>query len=250
MGSAAMDQGGDLALGFSASSSSINPQIRYAGRLASDPVNTLGQGEAHLFDGTGSQTGTQNRWGDYSDMTVDPVDDCTFWYTQEYYQTTGTFNWRTRIGSFKFPGCGGIAPSPTPTVVPAATSTPTNTPVAVPTNTPINTPTPNPNSPDFSVSVSPSSNTVARPGSVTYNVTLTSLNGFSGNVNLSVSGLPSQTSGSFNPTSVSLAPNGTGNSTLTITAQRNGPRGTFTLTVTGTNGSTSHSQTVTLVVTR
>jgi hypothetical protein len=79
MGSTAQDQQGNLALGFSASSATIFPQIRYAGRLATDPLNTLGQGEAHLFNGTGSQTGTSNRWGDYSAMTVDPVDDCTFW---------------------------------------------------------------------------------------------------------------------------------------------------------------------------
>src|SRR5260370_40864186 len=76
MGSAAMDHNGDLALGFSASSSSINPQIRYAGRLVTDPVNLLGQGETHLVDGTGSQTDTVNRWGDYSDISIDPVDDC------------------------------------------------------------------------------------------------------------------------------------------------------------------------------
>jgi hypothetical protein len=146
MGSAAMDQNGDLALGFGASSSSINPQIRYAGRLVSDPLNQLAQGEAHLFDGTGSQTVTNNRWGDYSDITVDPVDDCTFWYTTEYYATTTSFNWRTRIGNFKFPSCG---PSATPT--PTTTPTPTNTPVpatatpassATPTNTPTNTSTP------------------------------------------------------------------------------------------------------------
>ena len=89
MGSAAMDFTGNMAVGFSASDATINPQIRYAGRLATDPVNTLAQGEAHLFDGTGSQSGTGNRWGDYSAMTVDPVDDCTFWYTQEYFATNG-----------------------------------------------------------------------------------------------------------------------------------------------------------------
>ena len=104
MGSIASDNQGNIALGFSASSASINPQIRYAGRLTTDPLNTL-SGEQHLFDGTGSQTGTSNRWGDYSDMTVDPVDDCTFYYTNEYYQTTGSFNWRTRIGYFKFAEC-------------------------------------------------------------------------------------------------------------------------------------------------
>jgi hypothetical protein len=101
MGSAAMDGQGNLALGFSASSSSIKPQLRYAGRLATDPINTLGQGEAHLFDGTGSQSGSGNRWGDYSSLTIDPVDDTTFWFTSEYYPTTTSYNWRTRIGSFK-----------------------------------------------------------------------------------------------------------------------------------------------------
>ncbi len=107
MGSAAMDHNGDIALGFSASSSAINPQLRYAGRLATDPLNSLAQGEATLFSGTGSQTGTSNRWGDYSDMTVDPVDDCTFWFTSEYYTVTTSFSWHTRIGSFTMPGCGG-----------------------------------------------------------------------------------------------------------------------------------------------
>ena len=107
MGSVAMDQEGNMALGYTASSSSIFPQIRYTGRLVNDPLNTLPQGEAHLFDGTGAQTDTVNRWGDYSAMTVDPVDDCTFWYTSEYYATTSSFNWRTRIGNFKFDTCGG-----------------------------------------------------------------------------------------------------------------------------------------------
>jgi hypothetical protein len=107
MGSIAMDNQGNMLLGYSASSSTIFPQIRYTGRLSTDPLNTMAQGEAHLFDGTGAQTGTGNRWGDYSDMTVDPVDDQTFWYTQEYYSSTGTFNWRTRIGSFKLAGGGG-----------------------------------------------------------------------------------------------------------------------------------------------
>ena len=120
MGSAAMDKDGNIAIGYSASSATINPQLRYAGRLASDPLNTLGQGEATLFSGTGSQTGTSSRWGDYSDLTIDPVDDCTFWFTSEYYTTTTSFNWRTRIGSFQFPTCGGNpTPTPTPTPTPA-----------------------------------------------------------------------------------------------------------------------------------
>ena len=69
-----------------------------------DPINIL-TGEQHLFDGTGSQTGTDSRWGDYSDLTVDPVGECTFYYTNEYYDTTSSFNWRTRIGYFKFTEC-------------------------------------------------------------------------------------------------------------------------------------------------
>ena len=113
MGSAAMDGSGNLAVGFSASSASIVPGLRYAGRLAGDPLNTLAQGEAVLFAGQGSQSGTSNRWGDYSDLTVDPVDDCTFWYTSEYYPTgVSQFNWRTRIGSFKFATCGSAPTVP------------------------------------------------------------------------------------------------------------------------------------------
>lgn len=110
MGSVAQDQGGNMAMGFSASSATVFPSIRYAGRLVGDPAGTLGQGEATMFAGLGSQTGTGSRWGDYSDLTIDPVDDCTFWYTQEYYPAgTTSFNWRTRIGNFKFPTCNGAA---------------------------------------------------------------------------------------------------------------------------------------------
>src|SRR5260370_24116826 len=127
MGSVAMDQQGNIAVGYSASSASINPQIRYAGRLFTDPLNMLTQAETTLFAGTGSQTGGLNRWGDYSDMTVDPVDDCTFWYTQEYIPANGSFNCRTRIGSFKFPGCGGVL-TPPPTPPPPPTSTPPTPP--------------------------------------------------------------------------------------------------------------------------
>jgi len=148
MGSAAMDQQGNIAIGYSASSGSIFPQIRYAGRLATDPLNSLSQGESTLFAGTGSQTGTSSRWGDYSDITVDPIDNCTFWYTNEYYASTTSFNWRTRIGSFKFAGCGvNPTPTPTPTATPTPTVTPTPTPTPPPTPTPTPTPTPVPNAP-------------------------------------------------------------------------------------------------------
>lgn len=109
MGSISMNGQGDMALGYSASSSTIFPQLRYTGRLASDPLNTLPQGEATLHAGTGAQINTSNRWGDYSDMSVDPVDDCTFWFTSEYYDSTSSFNWRTRVGSFKVGTCGATS---------------------------------------------------------------------------------------------------------------------------------------------
>ena len=105
MGSIAMDQSGNMALGYSVSSTATYPSIRYTGRLALDPLNTM-QAEDSIIAGTGSQTGGLNRWGDYSAMTVDPTDDCTFWFTSEYIKTSGSFNWHTRIASFKFPTCG------------------------------------------------------------------------------------------------------------------------------------------------
>jgi len=105
MGSIAMDHVGNMALGYSLSSTTINPSIRYTGRLTSDPLGTLPQAEVQVIAGSGSQTGTAARWGDYSAMSVDPIDDCTFWYTQEYIQTTGAVSWQTRVASFKFPNC-------------------------------------------------------------------------------------------------------------------------------------------------
>jgi hypothetical protein len=112
MPSLAVDKYGNLLIGYSVSSSSMHPAIRYAGRLAGDPANSLGQGETTLIAGGGGQTvdcGNDpcSRWGDYSSMTVDPVDDCTFWYTTEYYATDGG-NWHTRIGSVRFPLCGVV----------------------------------------------------------------------------------------------------------------------------------------------
>ena len=106
MGSVAMDKSGDLAVGYSKSSSSVFPSIAFAGRVPTDPAGTL-EAETNVVSGTGSETAGLTRWGDYSAMTVDPTDDCTFWYTQEYIKTNGTFNWSTRIANFKFPGCGG-----------------------------------------------------------------------------------------------------------------------------------------------
>ncbi|HKA18089.1 MAG TPA: hypothetical protein VKN18_07195 [Blastocatellia bacterium] len=120
MGALAVDNQGNMALGFSASGAALNPDIRYAGRLSTDPLGSLPQTEVSMIPAAvvrGTQLGncpplsggTCVRWGDYSSMSIDPSDECTFWYTQEYYETTG-ISWRTRIGSFKFPTC---IPAPT-----------------------------------------------------------------------------------------------------------------------------------------
>lgn len=115
MGSIAADNQGNAALGYSTSNASSPnfPSIAYSGRLATDPLNDLPQSEVQLIAGGGSQVNNCggapcHRWGDYTAMSVDPADDCTFWYTNEYYdnQTSGNAgNWHTRIGSFKFPSC-------------------------------------------------------------------------------------------------------------------------------------------------
>jgi hypothetical protein len=103
MGSMAQDKIGNMAVGYSASSSSMNPGIFYTGRSVTDPINTMGT-EQLIIAGTGSQT-LVTRWGDYSGMAMDPSDDCTFWYANEYLTANGNFNWHTRIASFKFPTC-------------------------------------------------------------------------------------------------------------------------------------------------
>jgi hypothetical protein len=105
MGSIAMDKDHNIALGYSKSSLSVIPSIFITGRLSGDAPNTLGT-EAQVRAGLGVQTaGAGNRWGDYSAMTIDPVDQCTFYYTNEYLKTNGAFNWSTRIASYRFPSC-------------------------------------------------------------------------------------------------------------------------------------------------
>jgi hypothetical protein len=121
MGSIAMDWQGNMALGYSVSSATdVYPGIRYTGRLAGDPLGQMTLGEGVIINGTGVQTTTNSRWGDYTSMNVDPMDDCTFWYVNEYYAVSGvplplpppplpppgtTAPWQTRIGSFSLPGC-------------------------------------------------------------------------------------------------------------------------------------------------
>lgn len=103
MGSIAMDQSGNIGVGYSVSSGTTYPSIRFSGWEAGNPLGTL-QNETFAVTGGGAQTG-YNRWGDYSAMRVDPADDCTFWYTQEYYISSGSFNWATRVAAFKFDNC-------------------------------------------------------------------------------------------------------------------------------------------------
>ena len=100
MGSVAMDGYGNIALGYSISSKSVYPSIKYVGRYKNDPLGEMTITEKTIMTGAGFQTGTAGRWGDYSMMAIDPVDDATFWYTNEYIQTTGSANWQTRVASF------------------------------------------------------------------------------------------------------------------------------------------------------
>ena len=110
MPSIAMDKMGNIAVGYSVSdTTTTKPSIAIAGRLRSELRNVL-EPEVMLWNGSGTQTGTTaanvlHRWGDYSEMSVDPADDCTFYFTTEYLPADGRFNWQTRIASFKFPNC-------------------------------------------------------------------------------------------------------------------------------------------------
>jgi len=113
MGSIAMDHNGNMALGYSVVNGvDVFPGIRYTGRFQGDAPGQMTLGEGTIIDGTGVQLTLSSRWGDYTSMNVDPTDDCTFWYVNEYYQINGiigvnTAPWQTRIGSFRLPGCTG-----------------------------------------------------------------------------------------------------------------------------------------------
>jgi hypothetical protein len=189
MGSIATDKAGDMAMGYSVSSSASNPSIAFTGRLASDPPSTM-QAESTIINGTGSQTGNLSRWGDYSAITLDPADDCTFWYTTEYMKTTGSFNWNTRIASFKFPGCGGGGTA------------------------------------DYTLSASPGSLTIVQGKTGTSTITVNPTNGFTGSVSLSASGMPAGVTASFNPTSTT----GTSTLTLTVSSTAATGTSTITIT--------------------
>ena len=301
MGSIAMDQNGDIALGYSVSGSDIDPGIRYTGRVPGDPLGQM-ESEDSVLVGTGADT--FGRWGDYSSMSIDPIDDCTFYYTAMYDATTGSFAWHTRINSFKFVGCGSTAPdfyltanpgsaiifpggsaSYSATVNPingysntvnltlsgcpsgatcsispnsvgppynASTLSISTTSTIAPGNYTItitgtdgtltHTTSVSLSVQDFSIGATPSSISIKRPNTATYKATVTALNGFGGVVKFSVTGLPANTTATFNPTQVT----GHGNSNLTITTTKKTPIGSYTLGITGTSGSTSHVAKVTL----
>jgi len=131
MGSVAMDNSGNMALGYSITNGSdIFPSIRYTGRLATDPLGQMPQGEGTIIAGTGSQISASGRWGDYSSMNVDPTDHCTFWYTTEYGRTDG--RWNTQIASFEFPDQTPPLISNVPTPILVEQTSRDGTPVTVP----------------------------------------------------------------------------------------------------------------------
>jgi hypothetical protein len=322
MGSIAMDSAQDIALGYSLSGSGLFPSITYTGRTTADPLGTM-ESEATIVSGAGSQISTSNRWGDYTSMALDAADDCTFWYTNQYYMLTASFDWSTRLASLKFSGCGGpptpdfsiSATPPSQTVVQGGSTSytvtvtpkngyngtvnltvsgcPSNTtctlnptssgPPSYPTSTlsvqttsstatgtytltitgtdttgsPVHSTTvqlvvtSNAPPPDFTISATPSSQTISRGSSTTYSVTVGSVNSFNSSVSLSVSGCPPGSTCRLNPSSVTPPPNGTATSTLSVsTSRRRTPTGTYTLTIIGTSGSLSHSTSVGLTVTR
>jgi hypothetical protein len=208
MGSMAMDSAGDIAVGYSKSSGSLYPEIDFTGRTPSMALGTLGS-ESVLQPGGGSQTGT-DRWGDYTALRIDPDNDSTFWYTNEYYSPSSANSWSTFIGSFVITGSGSPPPS---------------------------------GGADFTLSLSRSDLTVTRGGSSTDTVTVTATSG-SPSVSLSASSVPPKTRASFSPPSVTA----TDSSTLTITADSKGPTGTYAVTITGSDNSGGVSQQLMLTV--
>ncbi len=212
MGSIAMDQVGNIALGYSTSSATTRPSIMFAGRETIDPLNTLSVDNT-LKVGGGSQTTGLSRWGDYSTMAVDPVDDCTFWFTSEYLQTNGIFNWSTRVGSFKFSSCTGSGEPPPPT---------------------------------FTLSATPSSRTIIQGQSTTFTATVTGLNNYLGGGTFTVAGLPANASGAFVPTTYS---GGSGGSTLTVATAANTPAGSYPLTITATDATSAPVQSTIVTLT-
>jgi subtilisin-like proprotein convertase family protein len=210
MSSMAFDGSGNIGMGYSISSSALNirPSVRYTGRLTTDALGTMGQGEATIVAGAGSQINNLTRWGDYSSLNIDPTDDCTFWFTDEYMGANGSFNWRTRVGAFRFAECGQA-------------------------------------NNDFTITPDPTSQTVNAGASTTYTIRTTVLSGAAQNIALSVAGLPAGVTGSFNPTTVLAGNNST--LTLTVAATAAAGTTSFTITGTGTTVTHTASASVTVV---
>ena len=161
MGSIAMDGSGNMALGYSVSSTTVFPSIRYAGRLLTDPLGVLPYTEGVIV--AGSAANGSNRWGDYSAMSVDPADDCTFWYTHMYSPAS---QWATQIAAFRFPECTGSL------------------------------------GPDFALAATPTTQAVCAPNSAEYAISLDFLGGYNAPVNLSAANLPTGATALFEPDTV------------------------------------------------
>lgn len=210
MGSIAMDKNGNIALGYSVSSPTTFPAVRYTGRttdLTAYPLGTMAP-ETTMQPGGGSQTGI-DRWGDYTAMRIDPSDGITFWYTNEYYVTSSLGSWATVIGSFT------IAPPP----------------------------------PGFSLTTAPSSFALQQGNSGNAQVNVNSQGGFNSAVNLSVSGCPPASTCSLNFGSVTPPANGTASVTLSINTTTTATPGNYTINITGTSGALNQVGSVNLTVT-
>ena len=191
MASLAEDKNQNIGMGYSASSSTIFPAIRFTGRVPSDPSGTM-ETEANILAGTGAQTPSPqagNRWGDYTAMQVDPSDDCTFWYVDQYQAINGVFDWHTAIASFVFSGCGNSTPG-------------------------------------FTLSASPNSVAISQGSSGTSTITVVPSGGFTGSVKLVASGLPSGVTAAFSPNPTT----GTSTLTLTASATATAGTSTVTVT--------------------
>jgi hypothetical protein len=210
MGGIAIDSSGNIGVGYSKSSADMHPQIMITGRTSEDPPGTL-EDEQNCVDGlaNGSQTSTSNRWGDYSAMSVDPVDQCTFYFTSEYYPTTAGASWHTRVCSFKFPTCGD---------------------------------------PDYAL-VAESPRRIEMCGATTstdpsYSLRVGVLNGFSGPVSLAATGVPAGATADFSPNPV----NAPGESVLTLIGGAALPSGEYPITIDATSGASTRTLAVSLGV--
>lgn len=202
MGGVAIDASGNIGLGFSKSSATLNPQVMYTARRATDTPGTM-RDEVSCTAGiaNGSQTDAAGRWGDYSSMSVDPVDQCTFYFTSEYYATSSTRNFSTRVCTFQFPDCGD---------------------------------------PDFAlVNETPARVELcgATASDPTWDLRVGVLNGFTGSVLLAAVDVPATTSGSTTVNPV-IAP---GSSVFTLTNGASIPAGEYDFSINGTSGALTRS---------